>query len=274
MDTSRSASFISFDERHSATSPSPLPFNPLKAYAESLPEFLRIMTAAALNQDMLQFEQQDWRRHFESWNGIYLRVFLLKGLAAFLELCNGPQGSMASSMSFFLKYLFNFFVYGLLAAHAAWIVVVKPYCRCGRTGYAVIGAGYLATSLTHICYFSVSANAAATLFNFAHGILSFAALVCTVFMSLACFKLFEGLPRTSNSVAHGSDATPLEELQPAASAREPPSIFVGSRQDAEEAESPEPAPASEPAVASTAGTPNFNSAADNAPSDASAAEKW
>lgn len=193
----------------------------ISSYCASFREYLKVLGKPKLTHDMLQFEQPDWRLHFQAWNTLYVYTMLLKGSVFLLLLCmhlsvtsmyEPEMWIMAGA--FVLSFAVHFLLYTVLATHLAWFVVWKSYGCCGKTGYVVLAVFYLAMAFTHVSYYLVgNTSSLVNPFELLHGVFALAVLIPSIFVSLACFKLFEGVPGTSQPLMQPDEAgEPLQEV--------------------------------------------------------------
>lgn len=175
--------------------------NSLHLYKRTLHEYIGILKVPTLGPELFLLEQLDWRLHFQRWSVLYVYVFLLKACVLSTETAPGMESEVQKSFGTSLQYLFvlffNFSIYGVLATHLGWFIVVKSSGCCGNVGYLIVAVAYLATSITHVGYFGLSGFLQVRSPRLLDEVLGLALLVCSIFISLACFKLFEGIPGSS-----------------------------------------------------------------------------
>lgn len=214
------------------------------AYRHTFGEYMATLKGCSLlTHDMLQFEQTDWCEHFKLWNRLYVYMVLLKGVVVFVAKDVGKP--LGTGWAFLLSFILNYCVYTLLATHLAWFVILRSYGCCGKTGYIVIAVMYLAMGLSHVGYLSITAYPFATLLEFVIAIIAFAILICSIFVSLACFKLFEGVPGQTQPLMRSDEVgEPLQEVSsgsliiPVQPLHESPSQELLTEDDEEDAGEP------------------------------------
>mmetsp|Transcript_59358 Transcript_59358/g.133738 ORF Transcript_59358/g.133738 Transcript_59358/m.133738 type:complete len:177 (-) Transcript_59358:270-800(-) len=104
--------------------------------ANSIREFLGILSRPKLDKAMFQFRQSDWSGHFQSWCVVYAFAsvavsVLFLVLRLVVELAHFALVTMAADIATSVITM----AIGLVFAYLGWFCIVKRKGCCGKPGY-------------------------------------------------------------------------------------------------------------------------------------------